>query len=31
VLVFSGEGSLTVPAFEGDPSTNARLHIVLAP
>ena len=31
VLVFSGEGGLAVPAFESEPPTNARLHIVLAP
>jgi 3',5'-cyclic AMP phosphodiesterase CpdA len=31
VLVLSGEGALSVPAFEGEPSTPARLHIVLAP
>jgi len=31
VLVFGGEGSLAVPAFEGEPPTHARLHIVLAP
>jgi hypothetical protein len=31
VLVFSGEGGLTVPAFEGEPPTQARLHVVLAP
>jgi hypothetical protein len=31
VLVFGGEGSLAVPAFEGEPPTNARLHVVLAP
>jgi hypothetical protein len=31
VLVFSGEGSLAVDAFEGEPATAARLHVVLAP
>jgi hypothetical protein len=31
VLVFSGEGSLSVPAFEGDPPTASRLHVVLGP
>jgi hypothetical protein len=31
VLVVSGEGSLAVPAFEGGPTTPARLHIVLGP
>jgi hypothetical protein len=31
VLVVSGEGSLAVPAVEGEPGTSARLHVVLAP
>jgi hypothetical protein len=31
VLVVSGEGGMAVPAFEGEPSTPARLHIVLGP
>jgi hypothetical protein len=31
VLVVSGEGGMAVPAFEGEPATPARLHIVLGP
>jgi hypothetical protein len=31
VLVVTGEGGMAVPAFEGAPTTPARLHIVLGP
>jgi hypothetical protein len=31
VLVVSGEGGMGVPAFEGEPATPARLHVVLGP